>query len=375
MKLVLFFTRGVSLRTWDNDGIFDREVAIYQMLQNKGINISFVTYGSSSDFDYMDRIPGINILCNRWKLPKFFYEFFLHRLHTSALRECNVIKTNQTNGADIALRSARYWHKPLIVRCGYMWSYFAAKNFGNDSGKARRARRVESRVFNTAQRVVVTTSSMKTDVCERIPGACSKTAVIPNYVDTKNFRQDNTNDRDIDVIFIGRFEHQKNIRALLEAVESLNVQTVLIGSGKLENQLKQRFSSFNNNLHWVRNMPHSELPDYINRAHLFILPSHYEGHPKVFIEAMSCGATVIGADAPGIREIINHGMNGWLCGTSPESIRAAILHLLNDPGLCSKLGNNARKYALEHFDLDRILKMEEKVLKSVMDENSIGRVK
>jgi glycosyltransferase involved in cell wall biosynthesis len=90
---------------------------------------------------------------------------------------------------------------------------------------------------------------------------------------------------------------------------------------------------------------------------------------------MSCGATVIGADSPGIREIINHGKNGWLCGTGSESIRAAIIHLLNNPGLCSKLGKNARKYALEHFALDRILKMEEKVLKSVMDENSMGQVK
>ena len=375
MKLVLFFTRGLSLRNWDRKGIFDREVAIYQMLQNRGVNISFVTYGGSSDFNYVDRIPGINILCNRWKLPRILYELFLHRLHAPALKECNVIKTNQTNGADVAAKAARYWDKPLIVRCGYMWSYFAAKNFGNDSGRARRARQIESRVFSTAQRVVVTTSSMKTDVCERIPEACSKTAVIPNYVDTINFSQDTTKDRDIDVIFIGRFEHQKNIKALLEAVESLNVQTVLIGSGKLENQLKQRFASLNNNLHWVRNVPNSELPDYINRARLFILPSHYEGHPKVFIEAMSCGATVIGADSPGIREIINHGKNGWLCGTGSESIRAAIIHLLNNPGLCSKLGKNARKYALEHFALDRILKMEEKVLKSVMDENSMGQVK
>tara|TARA_B100000315_G_C14310420_1_gene466094 strand:- start:75 stop:482 length:408 start_codon:yes stop_codon:yes gene_type:complete len=126
-------------------------------------------------------------------------------------------------------------------------------------------------------------------------------------------------------------------------------------------------ASLNNNLHWVRNVPYRELPDYINRAHLFILPSFYEGHPKVFIEAISCGATVIGTNFPGIREIINHGKNAWLCGTSSEGIRAAILHLLNNLGFCSKLGKNARKYALEHFGLDRVSRMEERVLRNVIN--------
>src|SRR5689334_10635214 len=57
--LCVFFTKDVSLRTWDNNGTLDREVAIYRWLQDKGVKISFVTYGDKTDLAYADRLPGI----------------------------------------------------------------------------------------------------------------------------------------------------------------------------------------------------------------------------------------------------------------------------------------------------------------------------
>ena len=37
------------------------------------------------------------------------------------------IKTNQTNGSDIALATANFWKKPILGRMGFMWSDFVAK--------------------------------------------------------------------------------------------------------------------------------------------------------------------------------------------------------------------------------------------------------
>ena len=51
MHLVLFFTRGISLRTWDMIGNLDREIALYHFLIDQGLNISFVTYGDSTDLE------------------------------------------------------------------------------------------------------------------------------------------------------------------------------------------------------------------------------------------------------------------------------------------------------------------------------------
>jgi glycosyltransferase involved in cell wall biosynthesis len=110
-------------------------------------------------------------------------------------------------------------------------------------------------------------------------------------------------------------------------------------------------------------VPNSELPGYLNRAGLFILPSFYEGHPKALIEAMACGLPVIGADSPGIRELIRHGETGYLCGTEPESIREAIQDLLDSPTLSAQMGHHARQFVIENYSLDRIAELELALLK------------
>jgi len=109
---------------------------------------------------------------------------------------------------------------------------------------------------------------------------------------------------------------------------------------------------------FLGNLPHPSLPEFINRAALYIQPSLYEGHPKTILEAMACGKAVIGGDSPGTREVIQHGVNGWLCGTSPSEIRQAILHLLENAPLRQKLGENARAYILQHCSLDKVIELE-----------------
>lgn len=95
---------------------------------------------------------------------------------------------------------------------------------------------------------------------------------------------------------------------------------------------------------------------------MFILPSHYEGHPKTLIEAMACGKATIGGRSPGIREIIQHEKNGWLCETDPDSIRAAIQHLVQHPELRDVLGKNARQFAVENYALDPLAEREYRLL-------------
>jgi hypothetical protein len=68
VRLVLFFTRGVSLKTWDDVGMLEREVALYRALRPNLRDITFVTYGDARDLQYAGRLDGIQILCNRWRV-------------------------------------------------------------------------------------------------------------------------------------------------------------------------------------------------------------------------------------------------------------------------------------------------------------------
>ena len=204
MHLVLFFTRGMSLNAWDGVGMFDREVALYERLRDRGVSVSFVTYGNFAELQYQNRLKGIQILCNRWNLPNRVYEKFLHRFHGNALKSSDLIKTNQMNGAQIALRCGRFWKKPLIARCGYMWSQFA----WSENGSASKIEQLENEIFSSAERIVVTTDQMKQNIGQRLPQQNEKTFVVPNYVQTDRFAPDPDSQREYELLYVGRLAEQ-----------------------------------------------------------------------------------------------------------------------------------------------------------------------
>src|SRR3989337_2628183 len=119
IEFVLFFTRGVSLRIWDEAGILAREVALYQKLMEHGAHVSFVTYGDKSETALANRIPGIHVLNNRWNLPIEWDQ-----------RKGAVCKSNQIDGAEVALAAARRSGAKFIARCGYLLSEFQEQQHG-----------------------------------------------------------------------------------------------------------------------------------------------------------------------------------------------------------------------------------------------------
>lgn len=370
--LVLFFTRGVSLRTWSMVGMLEREIALYLFLLDRGFRVSFVTYGHESDMGFASRLGGIRILCNEHGLPLEQYERELFSLHSKALSGASIFKTNQTYGAEIALAAAKMFGKPLVARCGYLWSRNTAHEHGYDSPEACEARRVEDLVFGQADRVVVTTQSMKEEVTARIPEAIPKIRIIPNYVDTDVFRPFTAAREKNMILFVGRIAEEKNLDSLLEALEPLDVKVMLIGEGRLRPRLQERFTFSDGRIVWEGNVPNSLLPRYLNRAALFVLPSLYEGHPKVLIEAMSCGVPVLGADSPGIRELIRHEDTGWLSKPDAASLRAAVRYLLGSPTLCENLGRRAREHTLEQFSLSKVANTEASMLREVAADARTG---
>jgi glycosyltransferase involved in cell wall biosynthesis len=370
--LVLFFTRRLSLKRWDELGMFQREVALYRRLEACGIQVSFVTYGGVADLDYAVRMPGIRVCPNRWQLPRRVYERLIQWLHGDVLRRCSVIKTNQTDGSDVALRAARWWNKPLVARCGYMWSEFEARTRGHGSRRARRARRVEKRVFSAARRVVVTTPAMADDVRHRFPATACRVHITPNYVDTDAFDCTPLREPDVDLLFVGRLDPQKNVDALLQAVRPLNVRLMLIGGGEEAAEWRSRHGDWDGRLIWQGNVRHPELPDYMNRAKAFILPSAFEGNPKALIEAAACGLPVIAGDSPGIREMIRHRETGYLCGTRVPEIREAVRTVLADAALRRRLGRSARELAVAEFSLNKVVEKELTLLGNLLPDRMNG---
>ena len=56
-----------------------------------------------------------------------------------------------------------------------------------------------------------------------------------------------------------------------------------------------------------------DVRSYISNADCVVLPSYREGLPRTLLEAASMGRPIIATDVTGCREVVNHGVNGYLC--------------------------------------------------------------
>lgn len=355
-ELTLFFTEGMSLKAWDDAGMLERELALYRRLHAAGIQVTLVTYGRRMERDYANGLGGMRLVHNRWKLSRDLYRWWLMNRYRGGGRGW-IAKSNQVQGAEVALAAAQHGGH-FVARCGYLHSEFIEKEYGTGSPQAVDAGVLEARVFREAKRVVVTSEAMKETVLARYGLPAEKMRVIPNYVDTELFRPGEAGRQGQQVCFIGRLEEQKNLFALLEAMAGLEAELVLAGEGSLRAALEARAAELGVRGRFLGAVPNAALPALLNESAVYVLPSLYEGHPKTLIEAMACGAAVVGTDVQGIREIVRDGENGLLCAPTAGSLRAALTRLLADDGLRQRLGAAARAYAVAHFSLDEVVKLE-----------------
>lgn len=359
MRLVVFFSRGMSLAGWQSAGILDRELALYRALQPHLEHLAFLTYGGAEESDLAARIPGVQILANRWRLPANLYSVLAPLIHRRALAGATIFKTNQINGAWCAVIARRLFHKKLVVRCGFVWSEFVGRlHAGNWRGAA--AIRLERHAVRAADVVIVATEADRRTMVNRHGIDEGRVHVHPNYVDTALFRPMPEVAREPGrVIFIGRLEDQKNAMALVQAVgEVPGASLVVVGDGPLRADLEAAALQRGVRATFLGTRPHAELPELLNRSSVFVLPSHYEGNPKALLEAMACGMPVIGTRAPGIEEIVLHRETGYLCGSSAGELSAALVDVLGDAPLRARIGAGALAYARRTCSVESAVERE-----------------
>lgn len=368
LHLVLVLPHGGSLQEWARNGSLQRELAVCRRLAEMGGSITVISYGGSEDLKFQSQLPGIHIGVNRFRLPHRLYARAIPWLHRRRLQGADIIKSRQISGARAGLRIARRLNVPFIARCGYMLSEFESHE--NPQGFDR-ALALEDTVFNDSALSVVTSKAMKDYVVENHKVAPDKVRVIPNYVLEDFFQVKRHPIRNPSrVCTVGRLEAQKNLFALIEACSGLGVELEIIGEGSQKEALLAHARAQGVDLRLSNRIEHRLLPGHLARAAVFALVSHYEGHPKELIEAMSAATPVLGARRPGIADIIDDNRTGLLCETAAADIRAGLQKLLSDPELAENLGRNARKFAQEHYHIDAVVSMELELYNSLMAEGS-----
>lgn len=99
-----------------------------------------------------------------------------------------------------------------------------------------------------------------------------------------------------------------------------------------------------------------DVPRLLQAFDVFVLPSLSEGLPLSILEALSLERAIVATNVGGNSEIIENGLNGYLVPPAdPDSIAKAILRLLGDPALATRLGRAGRNRVEEAFSLENMI--------------------
>jgi len=376
MNILLLFTYGISLKEWNYKGLIDRELLIYHRLIEKGYNIDFITYGGVEDLEIKDKSGNIKVFPVYERMKKSKYDIvnvlktlFIPFRFKDVFRAVDIIKTNQMQGAWVGVIAKFIYGKKLVVRCGFEWYRNAY---------VRRVKRwnffkngfiyiLEWLIYRFCDEIIISNETDLEFIKHTFKIKNEKLNLIRNYVDTELFRPlEKIKKDDNSLVYLGRFEGRKNIVNLLDAVKGTPYRLDIVGYGEERAELESFVRVNKLNVRFLGLIPNQRLPELLNKYYVMILPSLYENSPKALLEGMSCGIPVIGTDVPGIREIIRHKENGFLCGIDAYSIRTAIKSVMESPVLRNNASKSARQYILENCSIDIILKKEYEIYKNLL---------
>lgn len=248
---------------------------------------------------------------------------------------------------------------------------------------------IEKAAYESAAAVIAVSGGMRADILRSYPSLDpEKVHVIYNGIDVDEWAP--LDDPDLarslgldpdrpSVVFVGRITRQKGLPYLLRAAALLptDVQLVLCAGAPDTPEILAEVESLVRGLQqerggvvWIdRVLPRRELRALLSAATTFVCPSVYEPLGIVNLEAMACGAAVVGTATGGIPEVVDDGVTGRLVpieqlqdgsGTpvDPEryvrDLADVLTEVVSDPARAAEYGRAGRERAAASFSWDRI---------------------
>lgn len=154
------------------------------------------------------------------------------------------------------------------------------------------------------------------------------------------------------VLYFGRLSEEKGLMTLLDAVRGQPVRLKLLGEGPLRKSIEQKLKEEAiDNVELMGYVTGDALRLELQRAMFVVLPSQcYENNPMSVIEAFACGKPVLGSRIGGIPELVRDGKTGLTFESGQAGdLRAKILKMAKDSGLCAGMGRQARRFVEDEF--------------------------
>ncbi len=179
-------------------------------------------------------------------------------------------------------------------------------------------------------------------------------SVVPNVVDTALFKPLGKKSELFHILHISNMlDQHKNVSGILRVIKRLEMEKVkfrfvMVGEGSAQYEpLIRELGIHKESIILKEQIPHNEIPAYMQAADLFVLFSNYENQPCVILEAFSCGVPVISTDTGGIAEFFPEDFGRLIPVKDEEALFYAILDQMKGP---APNPIKLHKYAIANFD-------------------------
>lgn len=201
----------------------------------------------------------------------------------------------------------------------------------------------------------------------------AKARVIHPAVDTDYFRPPapaSSAHEGLRVVGVGRLDWVKGYADALEAVASLARDGVpvtyeIVGgepapdSGQASDRTRLLYLihelGLEGRVRLLGEVPPEVVRERLWASDVLLQASLAEGLPNTVLEAMACGLPVVVTDCGGLREAVDHGVEGLVCPRRSPQALADALGSLRDPDLARCMGESGRKRVCAEFTLERQL--------------------
>jgi glycosyltransferase involved in cell wall biosynthesis len=227
--------------------------------------------------------------------------------------------------------------------------------------------------------ITLCSNSMKKEVCDHFRVPSEKIHVIPNAIDTPEYkikidRESVKRRYGIDpseklVLYIGRLVPQKGVEYLIRAAPMIlrnqqNAKFIIAGDGWSRNQLEGLAASMGlgNKIKFLGFISEDERIQLLLSADALVVPSLYEPFGIIALEGMAAGVPVIVSNVGGLSEIVEHDRTGMHAyAANPESIAWCVNKLLSDYEYSQWISENAKKRIKEQYSWEAAAKKTSEV--------------
>ncbi len=177
-----------------------------------------------------------------------------------------------------------------------------------------------------------------------------KSVVLKNIIGSQQIYDRKALDEttyDFDVIYVGRLTYPKDPERLIQVCarmkqEKPDVKFGIVGDGELEETVKALCKELgveeNVSFLGYQTNPMKMIAD----SKAMLLTSRWEGIPMCALEAMALGVPVVSTPVGDMADLIDHGVNGYLCQENGE-LAESLLKIVTDPALHEAFSQKTRE--------------------------------